>query len=51
MLHLSRKIEEPIQYLIEGVHYIEQGNYDYKINEMHIEPYAREFRELCSAFN
>lgn len=51
MLHLSRKIEEPIQHLIEGVHYIEQGNYDYKINEKHINPYAKEFRELCSAFN
>lgn len=51
MLTVTRKIEEPVQQLLEGVASVEQGHYDYKINEEQMVPYAKEFQELCSAFN
>jgi len=51
MLHLSKRIEEPIQQLLTGVRKVEQGFYDYQINEQHLAPYAQEFQELCSSFN
>ncbi|KOS68265.1 hypothetical protein AEA09_06650 [Lysinibacillus contaminans] len=51
MLTITRKIEEPVQQLLEGVGSIEQGHYAYKINEEQMAPYAKEFQELCSAFN
>lgn len=51
MLTITRKIEEPIQQLLEGVGNVERGYYDYKIDEKQIAPYAKEFQELCSAFN
>ncbi|MFJ7735727.1 diguanylate cyclase [Lysinibacillus sp. NPDC097287] len=51
MLYITRKIEEPVQQLLEGVGNVEQGHYDYKIDEEQIAPYANEFQELCSAFN
>lgn len=51
MLYITRKIEEPLQQLLEGVGNVEQGYYDYKIDEEQIAPYAKEFQELCGAFN
>lgn len=51
MLQLSKKIEEPIQQLLTGVGKVQQGNYDYQINEHQLAPYAQEFQELCSSFN
>ena len=51
MLYITRKIEEPVQQLLEGVGNVEQGHYDYKIDEEQIAPYAIEFQELCGAFN
>ncbi|OXS73052.1 hypothetical protein B1B04_13900 [Lysinibacillus sp. KCTC 33748] len=51
MLHLSKKIEEPIQQLLTGVRKVEQGFYDYQIDEQQLAPYAHEFQELCSSFN
>lgn len=51
MLTIARKIEDPVQQLLEGVGNVEQGHYDYKIDEEQIAPYAKEFQELCSAFN
>lgn len=51
MLYITRKIEEPVQQLLEGVGNVEQGHYDYKIDEEQIAPYAIEFQELCWAFN
>lgn len=51
MLLITKKIEEPIEQLLEGVAKVEQGNYDYKINEKQLAPYAKEFQELCSSFN
>ncbi|KOS61354.1 GGDEF domain-containing protein [Lysinibacillus agricola] len=51
MLHLSKKIEEPIQQLLTGVGKVEQGYYDYQINAQQMAPYAQEFQELCSSFN
>ncbi len=51
MLHLSKKIEEPIQQLLTGVRQVEQGFYDYQIDEQQLAPYAHEFQELCSSFN
>ncbi|MFJ7738359.1 diguanylate cyclase [Lysinibacillus sp. NPDC097287] len=50
-LYLARKIEEPIQYLLEGVRFVEQGKYDHQIDEKHTTPFVKEFRELCAAFN
>nr|WP_232733207.1 diguanylate cyclase [Lysinibacillus xylanilyticus] len=51
MLHLSKRIEEPIQQLLTGVRKVEQGYYDYQINEQQLAPYAQEFQELCTSFN
>ena len=51
MLYITRKIEEPVQQLLEGVGNVEQGHYDYKIDEEQIAPYAIEFQELCRSFN
>lgn len=51
MLHLSKRIEEPIQQLLTGVRKVEQGFYDYQINEQQLAPYAQEFKELCASFN
>lgn len=51
MLYITRKIEEPVQQLLEGVGNVEKGYYDYKIDENQIAPYAIEFQELCWAFN
>ncbi|MFJ6266088.1 diguanylate cyclase [Lysinibacillus xylanilyticus] len=51
MLHLSKRIEEPIQQLLTGVRKVEQGYYDYQINEHQLAPYAQEFQELCASFN
>ncbi|MGE7130778.1 sensor domain-containing diguanylate cyclase [Lysinibacillus xylanilyticus] len=51
MLHLSKRIEEPIQQLLTGVRKVEQGYYDYQINEQQLAPYAQEFQELCASFN
>ncbi|MFJ7405556.1 MULTISPECIES: diguanylate cyclase [unclassified Lysinibacillus] len=51
MLMITKKIEEPIQQLLKGVGKVEQGHYDYKINEKQLAPYAKEFQELCSSFN
>lgn len=51
MLQLSKKIEEPIQQLLTGVGKVQQGNYEYQINEQQLAPYAQEFQELCSSFN
>ncbi|MFE3573065.1 diguanylate cyclase [Lysinibacillus sp. NPDC059133] len=51
MLHLSKKIEEPIQQLLTGVRKVEQGFYDYQIDEHQLAPYAHEFQELCASFN
>lgn len=51
MLMYARKIEEPIQHMIDGVRIIEQGNYDYQITEEKINPFTKEFRELTDAFN
>lgn len=51
MLHLSKKIEEPIQQLLTGVRKVEQGFYDYRIDGQQLAPYAHEFQELCSSFN
>ncbi|MGE7094448.1 diguanylate cyclase [Lysinibacillus sp. NPDC048646] len=52
IMHLiTKSIEEPIQQLLKGVGKVEQGHYDYKINEQQLAPYAKEFQELCSSFN
>lgn len=51
MLHLSKKIEEPIQQLLTGVRKVEQGFYEYQINDQQLTPYAQEFQELCASFN
>ncbi|MFJ7733683.1 diguanylate cyclase [Lysinibacillus sp. NPDC097231] len=51
ILQLSKRIEEPIQQLLTGVGKVEQGYYDYQINEQQLAPYAKEFQELCSSFN
>ncbi len=51
MLLINKSIEEPIQQLLKGVGKVEQGHYDYKINEHQMAPYAKEFQELCSSFN
>ncbi len=51
MLHLSKRIEEPIQQLLTGVRKVEQGFYDYQINDQQLAPFAQEFQELCSSFN
>ncbi|MDD1503140.1 diguanylate cyclase [Lysinibacillus sp. CNPSo 3705] len=51
MLHLSKRIEEPIQQLLTGVRKVEQGFYEYQINDQQLTPYAQEFQELCASFN
>lgn len=51
MLYLAQKIEQPIKQLLYGVRNMERGNYDYKINQEDIGSSAKEFLELCSAFN
>lgn len=51
MLHLSKRIEEPIQQLLTGVRKVEQGFYEYQINDQQMTPYAQEFQELCASFN
>jgi len=51
MLMITKKIEEPIQQLLKGVDKVEQGYYDYQINEKQLVPYAKEFQELCTSFN
>lgn len=51
MLYFARKFEEPVQELIQGLHNIEKGDYDYKIDESSINRYALEFQELSNALN
>ncbi|MFT9819711.1 diguanylate cyclase [Lysinibacillus sp. NPDC056185] len=51
MLHLSKRIEEPIQQLLTGVRKVEQGFYEYQIDDQQLTPYAQEFQELCASFN
>lgn len=51
MVLLTRRMEEPIQQLLQGVAKVEQGNYDYQINEIQLARYAKEFQELCLSFN
>ena len=51
MVLLTKRMEEPIQLLLQGVGKVEQGNYDYQINEKQLASYAEEFQELCLSFN
>ncbi|WP_332647080.1 sensor domain-containing diguanylate cyclase [Lysinibacillus sp. 54212] len=51
MLYFARKFEEPVHKLIQGLHNIQQGDYDYKIDESSINRYAVEFQELGNALN
>ncbi|MFJ7666222.1 diguanylate cyclase [Lysinibacillus sp. NPDC097195] len=51
MMLLTKRMEEPIQQLLQGVGKVEQGNYDYQINEKQVARYAKEFQELCLSFN
>ncbi|WP_164985341.1 GGDEF domain-containing protein [Ammoniphilus sp. CFH 90114] len=51
MIYIARQIEQPIQQLLQGVRYMESGDYTYKITESNITASTQEFRELFSAFN
>lgn len=51
MLYFARKFEEPVQELIQGLHNLEKGNYDYKIDATSLNQYAAEFQELGNALN
>ncbi|MTI57918.1 sensor histidine kinase [Geosporobacter ferrireducens] len=51
ILRLSKKIEVPIQYVLQGTEIIQSGDYDFKIEENVIASAPIELRALCKAFN
>nr|WP_255570287.1 ATP-binding protein [Cohnella sp. CFH 77786] len=51
MLRISSSIERPIQHLLKGVHRLEWGDYDFKVEYEGIASAPVELVRLCEAFN